>query len=322
MSINIDMQRIFFLSIALVTLCGCLSRITPGNQVSTAQNAVNKQEAKVDLIVTELEKNEKRKVNQTSTLSAGIQHSLNQVTNPPVQVNTAKALNERIISIVGSPNIDEAKRIKATVDLLNAQVIEERKKGEKMLNERDEIIARLQKEKNQLKEKYDDELWQMSDKAMQIAKESDAKQATIDTMGGMFGLNAVIWGLKKFFFSFLTFIIVFGVIFIILRILAATNPIAAGAFSIFNLIGSTVVSIMKALTPKAFEICNMVPADQKHRYKETLTKIVDAMQDLKEKQQYGQTFNLKDIFERFSKEMSDSEKSVIDDILKEQKWVK
>lgn len=317
------MQRILLLTILLVPIIGCFpQRVIPARPVSTAQNAVDKQEAKVDNIVSNIEKNEKSKVDQTSTLSAGVQYSLNQVSNPPVQVNTAKALNERVISIVGSPNIDEMKRIKATVDLLNNQVVEERKKGEQMLTQRDELITKLQKEKNALKEKYDDELWEMSDKAMQIAKESDAKQATIDTMGGMFGLNAVIWGLKKFFFSCLTFILIFTVIFVILRILATTNPIAAGAFSIFNLLGSTVVSLMKALTPKAFEICGMVNVDQKHQYKNTLVKIVDAIQDLKERQQYGQKFTLEDIFSRFSKDMNDAEKTVITNILKEQKWVK
>ena len=39
-----------------------------------------------------------------------------------------------------------------------------------MLSQRDEVINKLQKEKSALKEKYDDELWQMTDKAKEIAK--------------------------------------------------------------------------------------------------------------------------------------------------------
>ena len=109
----------------LLILTGCFSsKITPSKQVTTAQDAVAKQEKKVDETYDELVKNEKNKRLQTSVLSQGIQYTLNQVTNPPIQVQTAKNLNERVVSIVGSPHLDEIKRIKATVDLLNSALTE------------------------------------------------------------------------------------------------------------------------------------------------------------------------------------------------------
>ncbi len=212
-----------FLSLIVFTLfiSGCSTAIVPGKQVSTAQDAVAKQEKKIDNTYDELVKNDKSKRVQTSVLAQGIQYSLQQVTNAPIQVETARNLNERVISIVGSPHLDEIKRIKATIDLLNSSLSEERKKGEELLGQRDIVIDKLQKEKSELKDKYDDQLWQMTDKAKEVAKESDEKQATIDSMSGMFGLNAVFWGLKKFFFSALTGIIIFVVIFALLRILAS-----------------------------------------------------------------------------------------------------
>ena len=318
------MNKFFTLTVFALLLAGCTTKIVPGQQVSTAQNAVAKQEKKIDQTYDDLVKNDNGKKIQTSVLAQGIQYSLQQVTNAPIQVETAKNLNERVISIVGSPHLDEIKRIKATIDLLNSSLAEERKKGEELLGQRDSVINNLQKEKETLKTQYDDQLWQMTDKAKEIAKESDAKQATIDSMSGMFGLNAVFWGLKKFFFSCLTFIIVFVVVFALLRILASVHPAAGAAFSIFNMIGSALLSLVKALTPKAFELANFASNDKVDEYKLPLTKIVDVIQELKEKQKESpdRVYPLTEVLKRFDKEMDSTEKDLIDDILKEQKWIK
>jgi len=304
-------------------LIGC-STVIPGKQVSTAQDAVAKQEKKIDTTSDELVKNDKGKKIQTAVLAQGIQYSLQQVTNTSIQVETAKNLNERVISIVGSPHLDEIKRIKATIDLLNSSIEEERKKGGELLGQRDTVIDKLQKEKEELKNQYDDQLWQMTDKAKEVAKDSDEKQATIDSMGGMFGLNAVFWGLKKFFFSALTAIVIFVVIFALLRILASVHPAAGAAFSIFNMIGSGILSLIKGLTPKAFELANFTSKDKVDEYKSPLTKIVDVIQELKEKQKESpkKSYVLTEILKRFDNEMDSHEKDLIDDILKEQKWIK
>ena len=318
------MSKFLSLIVFSLFLIGCTTTIKPGQQVTTAQDAVAKQEKKIDQTYDDLVKNDKHKRVQTSVLAQGIQYSLQQVTNAPIQVETAKNLNERVISIVGSPHLDEIKRIKATIDLLNSSLAEERKKGEELLGQRDTVIDKLQKEKSELKDKYDDQLWQMTDKAKEVAKESDAKQATIDSMSGMFGLNAVFWGLKKFFFSCLTFIIIFVVVFALLRILASVHPAAGAAFSIFNMIGSGLLSLVKALTPKAFELANFASKDKVDEYKSPLTKIVDVIQELKEKQKESpdRVYPLTEVLKRFDKEMDSTEKDLIDDILKEQKWIK
>jgi len=317
------MKKVLFLVFFLL-FTGCFSTITPTKLPDQNQKAIANEEKKVDKTLDQLEKNEKGKKIQTSTLAQGIQHSLNQVSNPPVQVTTAKTLNERVVSIVGSPHIDEIKRIKATVDLLNSSLEEERKKGQDLLSQRDEIINKLQKEKSELNQKYDDQLWQLTDKAKEVAKEADAAKATLDSMSGMFGLNAVFWGLKKFFISAMTAIIIFAVVFIILRLLATVHPAAGAAFSIFNMLGSAVISILKALTPKAFEMSKFATQDKLDEYKSPLVKIVDVIQELKEKQKESpdKIFPLADILKRFDKEMDSDEKRLIDELLREQKWIK
>jgi hypothetical protein len=317
------MKRLLVIFMALL-LSGCFSTIRPAKQIDDNQKIIAKEEKKVDNTLVEIEKNDKGKRIQTSGLSVGIQHSLNQVTNAPVQVDTARKLNERVISIVGSPHIDEIKRIKATVDLLNSALVEERKKGEELLAQRDDIINKLQKEKSELNQKYDDQLWQLTDKAKEVAKEADQNKAVLDSMSGMFGLNAVFWGLKKFFISALTTIIVFTVVFVLLRLLATVHPAAAAAFSIFNMLGSLVISILKALTPKAFELANFATKDKVEEFKSPLVKIVDVIQELKEKQKESpdRVYPLSELLKRFDKEMDSDEKDLIDQILKEQKWIK
>ena len=317
------MKRLLLILCAFV-LSGCFSTIKPAKQIDDNQKVIAKEEKKVDNTLAEMEKNDKSKKVQTSVLAQGIQHSLNQVTNPPVQVETAKSLNERVVSIVGSPHIDEIKRIKATVDLLNSALEEERKKGEELLSQRDEIINKLQKEKSDLNQKYDDQLWQLTDKAKEVAKEADQNKAVLDSMSGMFGLNAVFWGLKKFFISAMTAIIIFVVVFVLLRILATVHPAAGAAFSIFNMLGSAVISVIKALTPKAFEMSNFASKDKVDEFKSPLVKIVDVIQELKEKQKESpkKVFELAEILKRFDKEMDSSEKDLIDELLKELKWRK
>jgi len=317
------MKRVFIL-LGFLFLTGCLSTVKPAKQIDDNQKVIAKEEKKVEATIVQIEKNDKGKRIQTSTLAQGIQYSLNQVTNPPIQVDTAKSLNERVVSIVGSPHIDEINRIKATVDLLNSAIEEERKKGLELLAKRDEVINKLQKEKVELNEQYDDQLLQLTDKAKEVAKEADQNKAVLDSMSGMFGLNAVFWGLKKFVFSALTTIAIFIVVFIILRLLATVNPIAAAAFSIFDMIGSLFVSLFKGLTPKAFEMNNFVHKDKVDEFKSPLVKIIDVIQELKEKQKESsdRVYPLTEILKRFDNEMDSHEKDLIKDILKEQKWIK
>lgn len=317
-------SKIVSILLLVFLVTGCFSTIKPAKQIDDNQKIIAKEEKKVDDTLVQIEKNDKGKKIQTSGLSIGIQHSLNQVTNAPVQVDTALKLNERVISIVGSPHIDETKRIKATVDLLNSALVEERKKGEELLAQRDDIINKLQKEKSELNQKYDDQLWQLTDKAKEVAKEADQNKAVLDSMSGMFGLNAVFWGLKKFIVSALTAILIFIVIFIVLRLLATVNPIAAAIFSIFNMLGSIIVSTTKILTPKAFEMNNFTSKDVVDKFKSPLIKIIDVIQELKEKQKEfpDRAYQLTEVLKRFDKEMDTHEKDLINEILKEQKWIK
>lgn len=315
------MNRLSWLVLVLHLTCGCAG-IKPTKQVSDNQKKMAEAEKKVDNTLEDLDKNRKGRQIQTSVLAAGAQYSLSKVTNAPIEVDTAQKLTERIVSIQGQPHLDELQKIKQTVDFLNSALKEERTKGLQLLSERDALIILLQKEKADLKDKYDEQMWEMTEKGKEVAKKADENLAVINGMNSMFGLGAVFYGFKRFLVSCTTILIVFGVVFLVLRLLAATNPIAAGAFSVFNFVGTAVIALMKGLTPKAFEMTGFVDKSHKDSFKEPLIKIVDVIQELKQKQddKPEATFTLKDILEKFDKEMDLVDKGVIDDILVEQKW--
>jgi len=318
------MKRLFLVLFCGFLVAGCFSKLIPGKQVTTAQSSLAKQEKKIETTVAELEKNEDAKKAQVSMLAAGTQYSLNQITNPPIQVKTAQKLNERIVTIVGAPNLDDLQKIQQIVDYLNSEIEKEKNKGSSLLAGKDKEITKLQKEANELMGEYEQQVAVLNAKIKDIAKTSDEKEAVINQMSGFFGLNAVFWGLKKFVFSSLTAILIFGAIFLALRILPTVNPIAGAAFAIFNLFGSLVISMVKILTPQAFSMSNFVSADKADAFKGALTKMVDSIQDLKVKQKgiERQPINLEDVLNKFKEELDQKDKDLVEQILREEKWKK
>lgn len=313
--------RVFVLAASLF-LTGCLSAIKPAKSISISQNEIAKQEKKIEKTLDSIQILDVKEKTQSATLAYGIQYSLSQITNPPIEVETAMSLNERVISILGAPNVDDAKKIKNIVDLLNSNIEKEKERGQSLLNKKDYIISSLQAEKDFLQKQYDKQLWEMADKAKKVAKTSDENQGVLDSMSGFFGLNAVMWGLKKFFVSALTWILVFLVIFIGLRVGSIFWPPIAALFSVFDVIGSTIISSFKILTPNALKISNLVPTVHFNKYKTPLIKIVDVIQSLKEKQKLlpDKDYPLVEVLDEFSRALDKVDEDVVEEILKEQKW--
>lgn len=313
-----------FCIIILLSLLGCSSMITPSKQVDNAQKALINQEKKIEKTVGAIDKNEEAKKTQTAALAAGVNMSLSQVTNPTVQVKTAQKLNDRIISIVGAPNLDDLQKMQQIVDFMNSEVEKEKKKGSSLLAEKDKEITKLQKGSSALSEQYDKQIADLNEKMKVIAKSSDEKEAVINQMSGFFGLNAVFWGIKKFITTSLTAIIIFLVVFLVLRLLSTINPIAAAVFAVFDVIGSGVVSLIKVVTPKALDMTKLVSSEKMSEIKGVLTKMVDSIQELKTKQKDNpeKQYKLEDVLCRFKEDFDQSEKDIVEEILKEQKWKK
>lgn len=307
--------------LGVAVLIGC-SAIKPSKQVSDNQKKLQAAEKKVGLTVDTINKNTRSQDTQTSTLAAGIHYSLSKITNGTVEVDTASRLTERIMSIQGTPNLDELQKIKLTVDLLNSAIDNERERGQALLDSRDLIIIELQRNAAALADKHAKQIDDITAEARGIAQRADENKATISAMNSMFGFGAVFYGLKRFVLSFTTILIVFVVVFIVLRIFASINPVAASLFAIFDWIGSAVLSVIKGLTPRAFELSKMVNVAVKDSYKKPLVHIINTLQEMKMdvKKNPTKTYVLDDIFKALTGTMKASDEAVVEKILVEEKW--
>ena len=86
--------------------------------------------------------------------------------------------------------------------------------------------------------------------------------------------------------------------------------------------GSSILSVIKLLTPKAFEMSNFTSSSVVDKYKSPLIKIIDTIQELKEKQKdtRDKEYTLNEILNEFDKEMDSHEKDLINHILTDLKW--
>jgi len=316
------MKKFYALFLCIVIFLSGCALFSPNNKQNTKnQDKLNKVVQKSETTKTDIAKSEQEKLEQAATFSYGINYSLNQVTNVTQPVATALLLNGRIMSIVGSPQLDEMNKITQIVDLLNSEVSKEKEKGKKLLANKDEEVKELQAANTELKTKYEQQIGDLIAKSKDIARTGDNAQATVNEMSGNFGLNAVWWGLKRFVFTSITAILIFVVVFLLLRIASASNPIAAAVFSVFNVIGSGILQLIKGLTPRAVEISKLVHLDEHNKYKETLDKVVDTIETFKLKCEAGnKQCTLGEVLEELDRVMDQKDKDCIKDILKDQKW--
>lgn len=293
--------------LCLVLLTGCFMLPNKGKNASS----VNKVKDQITLNQQKAGENQQDKLNQVSALAAGTQYSLSQVTNPPVEVKTAQDLNDRVVSIVGAPDIDQLNKIKLIVDLLNSESGKERKKGEKLLAEKDTEILKIQLETEKLKRERDELVKTLAQKADAAAANADSYKQTLNEMDKWFGLGAVFYGLKKFFFTSLTVILVAVILFFVLRVLASTNPVAGAIFAVFEQIAGWFIYLIKGLTPNAPKTAKLVDQEYFNLVKEALVWIVKKVEEYKDDSNPEAKIKITDFLEDLSRAMDRKHKDVI-----------
>jgi hypothetical protein len=295
---------ISILSLSLLTSCK-----TP--------NVDKVQKTKDALTETRVEKakNDDEKLQVISTLAAGTDYSLKAVTNPPVQVKTALDYNNRILSITGNPNVDELNKMKQITDLLNSEIDKEKEKGNKLLKQKDTQIQELQNKQKEIQDKYESQIKILESQATQVAKKADSLQSTVDEVNSWMGLGGVIYGLKRFVTIGVTGILIFLVCFMILRFLAATNPIAGAIFSIVEHIVGMFINLLKGVAPKAVQFSNHIELPIFNKYKDTLDTVVDTLENLKTIQKRSDVqITLGDVFVELDKNLDSKEKILVEEL--------
>lgn len=263
----------------------------------------------------ELAQNSTEKLEAISTLAAGTDYSLSQITNPPVQVKTALDFNTRILTITGNPNLDDLQKIKEITDLLNSEIQKEREKGVKTLKEKDSEINDLRIRQKEIQNKYEDQIKGLETQATEVAKKADKLQVTVDEVNSYLGLGGVFYGLKRFFTLGITGIFIFLILFMILRFAATTNPIAGAIFSIFEHFAAGAISLIKGIAPKSVDFSNLTSSFEFTRYKTTLDNVVDTIEHMKNiEKKAGVTYTLKDLGTELEKNLNDSDKILIGEL--------
>lgn len=265
--------------------------------------------------------NLEKKLDTIATLSHGtgyaIEETIKKDTNAPPEIHVANQLNERVQSVSGPANIEEINRIRQIVTFLASTNDADIARGTLELQKLDKEIQTIQQQYNELQKQKETEIARYMAIAQAAAAKSDSMASDLSQMNKWFGIGAIWYGIKRLFTSIFWGAIIFGVIFLVLRVLSTTNPIAASIFAVFDVIFSWMVSFFKSISPKAFQLSGFVKKEDLEKYKRVLYKLVDNIQIIKELQKKTNNekkFTIDELMNELAKSMDTGEKLLINDI--------
>ncbi len=310
------MKKIF----TTIGLCSCLILLN-GCALFGGGSAIKKEEvnrAKIVTVENKIADNATAKVDNIASLAFGTDYALSKVTNPPIAVSVARDMNQRVVSIAGSPTIDKMKEMQEVIDKLTSTLATEREKGKLLITVKDANIAALQHEARLLSDARDDEIRQYMAEAKQAAAVSDGYKKTVDQMDNWGGIGAIWYGIKKLVIKMAWFLGIGSILFLILRIASISNPIAGAVFGIFEQVVAWGINAIKVVFPKALSFAGHVSADVYDAGQSILKKIVDNIQNLKAmEEKLGHDLTLKELLVELNNSMNPVEKEEIAKIKKE-----
>lgn len=306
------------LSASLLTFSSCS---TIKGVFGKNAKAEDKAKNKVEQVQKSLNQNAALKMEQVAVLASGTDYALDKVTNKEPSVVVAQDINNRVISLSGKPNLNAEKEMWKTVDQLLSEIAAEKARGVKSMSQKDATITSLQEETKNLTAAKDAEIDKYMKLASATAMQVDTLQSKLNQMDSWFGLGAVFYGVKKFIVSSMWFIGIGSILFLVLRFASMSNPIAASIFSIFNTMGSWIVNIIKVIVPKAVEVAGHTATEVFDSYKSTMTKMIDAIQTVKDRQKAlgdpNKKFTIDELMDEMAKTMGDKDKELVTQIKQE-----
>ena len=315
----------FVVALTIIVLVGC-SSILNNNQGVFGK--AQKKDAAIDAQIKLVEKAQAqtdadRLAHIGAFSKGGVEYSLNKIpdTNVTKEVTVAKQMNQRVEALANKPDFKEVEAIQKIVDELLSQVDKTRLEGEKALAAKDKELVKMQQLVKDLNSQREAEIAAAMKLADENAAKNDQLTKTLGQMDKWFGLGAIVYGLKKFIISAAWILGIGSVLFIILRILATSNPIASAIFGVFDQIGSWLIHTIAVIFPKALSLAGNVSTQLFNSYKGVMTKFVDAVQMAKTTAAAaGKEPNLKDVLDALEKTMDSNEKAIVDDIKKSLNW--
>ena len=165
------------------------------------------------------------KINVVSQLAYATDVSLEH-SNVPI----AKVFNKKIESVVGLPEVKEMVNIETNVAKTNVAFL-------------DAKLEVIQTTEN----KIDKQIEADAGKAKALTEE-------LGSYKSYFGLGAIFLGAKQLLFTGIWTILGVGLLFLILRLLAASNPIANLFFGIFQSVIASVIHLLEHVVPGSIKV--------------------------------------------------------------------
>lgn len=244
------------LVVILLTLTSCGSIHILGKNSANIQ----KQADKIQTIEDKQSNLNTVKIDDMTVLAMGTDYALNKETNASTTVNVAKEINKRVISEGGySPTITEIKNMQQMID----DLVVSNKIGVAALKAKDIEIQGIQSEEKMLVNQKDTQIKNFQTLAQKTAGKADDTQNTLNKYTAYWGLGAIALGIKSLALHLIWATLIFVVIFIILRALSLTNPLAAAIFGIFQSIGASVIHLIEAIIPSSINTLNEAISDVK-----------------------------------------------------------
>ncbi len=283
-----------------------------------SSKAETKSKFKIEAIDDSINRNEQNKMNQVAVLASGVDYALNKVVDKEPTVSVAYDINKRVVSLAGKPDLDAEKEMWKTVDQLLSDLSKERDRGIKSLEKKDQEIFAIQSDTKLLASAKDSEISKYMKLASDTAMLADTRKAALDQYQGWFGLKAVFLGLSQFIKTSAWVIGIGSILFLLLRLASMSNPIAASIFSIFNMIGSWAINIIKVIVPKSVELAGHTATSVFESYKKTMVKLIDCIQVLKDRQaalgEINKKYTLDELMVELDKSMGDSDKKLVTEL--------
>lgn len=318
----------FFTALSIILIVGCSSTLLKNNEGVFGKSS--KKYEKIDDSIRRTENaqaqsNEERLSKIGAWSKGGVEHALDKIpaTNVTREVVVAKQMNDRVEALAGKPDFKEVEAIKSIVDDLTSQTKEAIIKGEEALAEKDKEIQKLEVRVKDLNAQREEDIAKAMAQANADARKTDQLTATLTQLDSWGGLGAIWYGIKKLVTRMAWILGIGGGVFLILRLLSASNPIAGAIFNIFEQLGSLVIHTISAILPKALSIAGNVSVKSYNATKSALTSIVDSVETAKlQADGTGKAPTLKDVLNNASMTMTQEQKSVVDNVKTELGWVR
>lgn len=316
------MKRFLTLSLSLIlvgsllTGCGLLHK----NIGIFGKSSKTQEAAKIEYqsVNTDLAKKADERLTHIGAWAKGVEYSLQHTTNKnDLSIITAQTINQRVEELANKPDMEELKQVYKIVESLLTNHVE----GQKLLDKKDKEIIKLQNSITELNQDREDAINKYAAIAESNAAKADQYATTLKKLDSGWGLSAVWYGLKKFITHIAIALSIFGVLFIALRILAASNPIAGSIFSIFEVGASWVINSIKSVFPKSVDFSKLVPEHIADGYKSTLKNVMDEILLLeKQEDTTGKNITLDEVLVNIEKSLNDQDKINVAEIKRELNW--